>query len=214
MDTAVWVAAIGATVSVFATLGGPPLLLYLKSRSESNERHELAEVKRLEKEQDNARQDFLADRAERSAKALIEQSAQIANRVAREAKEVSLQAANAVEETARVLEENTKAATIVAVETKEALSKLDRDQKIIHSIVNSGQTALMTLNYESTKRELVLLRHVVDLDRKAGREPTVDALAEIEAAVQKIAELNVALTDRLRQQANVDKEAGLAKASE
>lgn len=75
---------------------------------------------------------------------------------------------------------------------------------VIHALVNSSMTAEVESNLGTTKRVLVLLRHVIDLDRAAGREPSVEAMAEVDACQTKISELSATLEDRLRQQVAID----------
>ncbi len=81
---------------------------------------------------------------------------------------------------------------VVAAKAAEAVKKLD----VIHTLVNSNMTAAMQAEYEATKRELVLLLQVVELNKKAGNAPTTESLAEIEATRKKITELTIVLKDR------------------
>ncbi len=83
----------------------------------------------------------------------------------------------------------------VAATAKVTNNKLD----MIHTLVNSNMTAVMQAEYEATKRELILLLHVVELNRKVGNEPTTEGLVEIESTRKKISELHTALNDRLIQ---------------
>lgn len=67
---------------------------------------------------------------------------------------------------------------------------------VIHVLVNSNMTAAMQAELDAIKREIVMMREVAALNLAAGREPTVEALAAIEATQVKIAELESQLADR------------------
>ncbi len=73
----------------------------------------------------------------------------------------------------------------VAVTTKDTNNKVD----VIHSLVNSNMTATLQAEYESTKRELGLLLHVVELNKKLKHEPNKDIVIEIDRAKMRVAEL-------------------------
>lgn len=132
-------------------------------------------IRRKEKAQDYERQDAVA-------KVLMERQDR---------------AAAAVAKVASTLEVNTK----TAAETSEATQT---QLKAIHTLVNSNMTTEMKNNLDTTRRELVLLNHVVDLDRAAGREPSVETLAEIKSTEDKIVELQSAVADRLEKTQQIE----------
>jgi len=83
----------------------------------------------------------------------------------------------------------------VAETAKITNGKLD----VIHTLVNSNMTAAMQSELDATVREHAMMVEVVALKRNAGQEPNVTSLAAIEATERKIAELQAALRDRLKQ---------------
>jgi hypothetical protein len=52
---------------------------------------------------------------------------------------------------------------------------------------------------DAVSRELAMMLEVVELKRVAGKEPTQEVLAAIDATKAKIAELHAKLADRLKQ---------------
>jgi len=83
----------------------------------------------------------------------------------------------------------------VAETAKVTNGKLD----VIHTLVNSNMTAAMQAELDATIREHAMMIEVVALKQSAGHEPSVTSLAAIEATERKIAELQAALRDRLKQ---------------
>jgi uncharacterized membrane protein len=67
---------------------------------------------------------------------------------------------------------------------------------VIHTLVNSNMTAAMQAELDAIRREIVMMREVVALNLAAGRQPTVEALAAIEATQVKITTLEAQLADR------------------
>jgi hypothetical protein len=67
---------------------------------------------------------------------------------------------------------------------------------IIHTLVNSNMTAAMQAELDAIRRELAMMREVVALNLAAGREPTVETLAAIEATEAKITKLSSQLAER------------------
>lgn len=121
------------------------------------------------REQDWARQDEVAKRAaETSHKMLARQDAATA-----------------------ALETASRATDLARQETYSQLSA-------IHTLVNSNMTAALQAELDSTKRELVALREIMELKAAAGQEPSVEALAVIETAERRIAELDALLAERQR----------------
>lgn len=122
---------------------------------------------RKDREQDWKRQDTVAERAaEASRKLLARQDA-----------------------TAAALEASTRAANLSRQETYAQLSAL-------HTLGNSHTTALVRAELDSTRREVLALREIMVLKAEAGHTPSVDALAVIETAERRIAELEKFMVQR------------------
>lgn len=84
----------------------------------------------------------------------------------------------------------------IAEAARESAARVDNKLDVIHVLVNSNMTAAMQAELDAIKREIVMMREVVVLNLAAGREPTVEALAAIEATQVKITELESQLADR------------------
>jgi hypothetical protein len=154
---------------------------------------------REDRKADYARQDKVAadaaeasDKAREAAAAVAEQAAEAARLLLESQEQVAAHAEDArvqAEEAARLLLENNE----LVERTSAGISgKLG----VIHDLVNSSMTAAMQAELDATRRELAMMREVVELNRQAGREPTVEALAAIEATSARIMELSAALRDR------------------
>ena len=79
---------------------------------------------------------------------------------------------------------------------KETNGKLD----VIHTLVNSQLTAAMQSELDAIVREVAMMLEVIALKKAAGFEPTKDALAALDAAQAKVADLTAKLEDRARAQ--------------
>lgn len=141
-----------------------------------------AKLRREEKQEDWARQDKVAEQAERAAALLLERQDAVA--------------AQAAEAASLLLDANERVAETAAVTN----GKLD----VIHTLVNSNMTAAMQAELDATVRELAMMHEVIDMKRAAGAEPSVAALAAVEATATKIDELQVTLADRLKQNEKVE----------
>jgi len=95
----------------------------------------------------------------------------------------------------------------VARATIKTNTKLD----VIHTLVNSNMTAAMQAELDATTREVAMMREVVALNEAAGRTPSQEALAAIEATQNKINELSASLQDRLRQTKVAESQIFIAK---
>lgn len=129
------------------------------------------------------RQDRLADYARQDKVAVA--AARAAVELATSQKRIADQASEA----ARLLLGANERVAHTALQTSE---KLD----VIHDLVNSNMTAAIQSELDATVRELAMMKEVVELNRAAGREPSVETLAAIEATKNKIAELTAVLADR------------------
>lgn len=92
---------------------------------------------------------------------------------------------------AKRLQEATEKA---ASKVEETNNKLD----IIHTLVNSNLTAAMQSEHDAMVRELAMIYEVIDLKKKAGHKPTVEALAAVKATETRLAELHGQIADRLK----------------
>lgn len=133
--------------------------------------------RREEKVQDYIRQDAVAAQAAEAARLLSAATAKASVRA---------------EEVASELRRNTTVTN----------DKLD----VIHTLVNSNLTASMQSEYDATKRELAMMLEVIALKKAAGLEPSIDALAAVDATKVRIGELNSKLMDRAAQQQVVEKQ--------
>lgn len=153
-------------------------------------------------ERDYARQDVVAKRAEeaalraneaaRAARAVADQAAEAARLLVQSQHAAAEKAA----EVARLLvESNAKTADAAATSS----AALERKVDIIHTLVNSQLSTAVQSEFDATKTVLILLLRVIDLEREAGREPSIESLAEVEATRKKITELQATVADRLKQ---------------
>ncbi len=87
----------------------------------------------------------------------------------------------------------------VAITLQDSNDKTNTKLDVIHTLVNSNMTAAMQAEHDATVRELAMMREVAALHQNAGQRPSVDTLAAIKSTEDKIAELQAALKDRLKQ---------------
>lgn len=181
-NNAVYIALIAMVPVALVT----PFIAFMNERSRRKDRAEdLAERAGIAKhaEETSDRQAAAANKAELAAKD-----------AASAAKTVAVQATEA----ARLLEVNQKTVASTAAETHAQL-------QTIHALVNSNMTSEMQANLNSTIALLAVMQEVIDLKKVAGHPPSDDAIAAIGATKGKIAELEVALADRLRQSKEIEK---------
>ena len=103
--------------------------------------------------------------------------------------------------------EAVKAAEGFRVEANAKLTDLAVVARETHILVNSDMTAARESELKQTEVTLVMMRKLVAIDVAAGRQPTDEDLAAIEATVARIAELRAILADRRAQQQQVEDEA-------
>jgi DNA anti-recombination protein RmuC len=130
--------------------------------------------RRKEKAEDYERLDKVARQAAEAAELLVERQDAAAGKAA---------------EAARLLAINTAEVAETAKESKKTLDT-------IHGLVNSNLTASMQGEYGSAVREAAALQELIELKKAAGSEPTVEALAALKSARDRIAELGLILSDR------------------
>lgn len=92
----------------------------------------------------------------------------------------------------------------VAAAQEQTNGKLD----VIHTLVNSNMTAEMQRSYDATKRELAVMRELMELRKANGLEPTPAVLAEIAATEITLNELDAALADRRQAQEHINSAEG------
>lgn len=117
------------------------------------------------------------------------------NRTRRQEKEEDWARQDKVAE--RLLEEGKKNAQSVAKVAEvaaETAKVTDKKLDQIHTVVNSQFTAIKKALLRATERELVLLTHI------AGKRPTKDQAAEIEATQKQIKELRLEIEVRVEAQ--------------
>jgi hypothetical protein len=88
-----------------------------------------------------------------------------------------------------------QAAEGTAAKLDDTNSKLD----VIHGLVNSDYSAAMQSQLDALITSAAMMREVMDLKRSAGHEPTAEADIALQNTEAKIAELRVAIADRLKQ---------------
>lgn len=122
---------------------------------------------RKDRKQDWQRQDEVASRAAEASRKLL----------------ASQEAARAA------LDINTRSADLSRREIYSQLTAL-------HTLGNSHTTALIRAELDSTRRELAALREIMAIKIGAGHKPSVEALAVIETAERRIAELETLMAER------------------
>lgn len=192
LDPIVQVAIVVGFFGVLTGVGAPVLLAILTGRQRA-----------AEKEQDFARQDLVAQRAEEVAQR--QQAA--AEEVAAVARQSAAAAADAAAAQARASEAMAAAAVTAAHEATEArvqiggqLQAIGAQAAVIHTLVNSNLTEEMSGRLVALKANLASLNEIIDLKRASGANPTAPAKAAVAAAEQDISELTAKLEDRRRQQ--------------
>lgn len=184
-----------ATIAIIA---GAQLLLLtvvqeiLKGRKDRRD----AELKRTEKQEDYARQDAVAARVDAAAK----QAADAAKLLV----EAQTATIARTDEVARLAAESDQ-------QIRNQLQAIDEQGKQIHILVNSDMTAARTNERDQVRLTLLALKRVQALSLKLGVAIADDELKAIEAAEQRIIELDAILADRHAAQMAVEAEAAAEK---
>jgi len=155
-------------------IGAPALLAYLTGKQ-----------RREEKLEDYARQDLVAERAEKAAR----NAEAVAKAAAVKAEQAARQAAVAA---AKLLASNADIAVTSAVAAKATLDQLG----VIHTLVNSTLTASMEGERFGAIRELALAKRLEALAVVNGLEPDPETAGLIVAAEVRLAELEAQLAER------------------
>ena len=93
------------------------------------------------------------------------------------------------------------AATALIDVTRDAAERTNGKLDVIHTLVNSNMTAAMAVALRALRSSLVSLRALLAWKEQAAPsvQPTADELAEVEATLSAIAELEVVLRERRTQ---------------
>lgn len=75
--------------------------------------------------------------------------------------------------------------------------------EVIHTLVNSDRTKSINGELAATVRDLASLSELIALRITMGQQPSPEALAEVEAAEERVVELEAELEDRRQQAALV-----------
>lgn len=149
-------------------------------------------LRTIEKEEDWRRQDLVADRVAAAAR----QAADAAQLLVKAQAETIIR----TDEVARI-------AAAADQRVQEQLKAIDEQGKKIHILVNSDMTAARTNERDQTRLTLIALRRVQALSESLGLPITEEEIAAIQAAEDRIVELDVILADRHAAQLIVEAEA-------
>lgn len=100
-------------------------------------------------------------------------------------------------EAARLLKENNHVVAAAAAAAAESAAATLGQVKATHTLVNSTHTALLQSYFDALTLNLSLMVDMVAIRRAEGSQPSVDALAQIEATREKIATLHATIEERL-----------------
>jgi hypothetical protein len=84
-------------------------------------------------------------------------------------------------------------------EQTKTLDKQTEQLGIIHALSNSTLSIAMGSELEATRRELAVMGEVVDLRKRAGLEISVETIAAMDRARNRVAELTLLLQERQKQ---------------
>lgn len=180
-----------AAIVVGSGIIGPLVLQGLNARAKRKDKQLDAALRKQEKADDYARQDAVAAaaaevarKAEEAAALLLERQ----NKVARKTNEV-----------ARNLKETDALVAETASETNNKLDELTVGQKAIHILVNSQMTASLESELRAEKGKRATLIEIIALKKVMGQKASAETLAALTSTDERIAELEITLTDRERQ---------------
>jgi hypothetical protein len=203
---------LGATlltgVQAVVTLG---IMGWITSRKEKRDAERAieaakasAELKRIEKEEDYARQDLVAKRVADAAKEIKD--------VANKAADAAALLVQAQKDTIARTDEVARLASESDTRIAEQLHIVIEGNQKIHTLVNSDMTAARTSERDAVKLTLIALRKVQAMSEKLGLPVTQDELEAIATAEGRIMDLDQILADRLAAQHKVDADSNIAKA--
>lgn len=167
-------------VLLCSTIVSPVLVVVMQTWAKGKEKDKDAEIDQAKTDAINARLDLVADRAERSASALLSQ--QQAN--ALKAEQATEEVKRTAEEAARLLKENN-------IISAESTAKILIGQKQIHTLVNSGLT-------NTLKGKIKAQRQALEWMRKSDEATRGDVivLGEIKALEVEISESEMVLSNQ------------------
>lgn len=84
----------------------------------------------------------------------------------------------------------------VARIAREGHEATDGQLKEIHTLVNSNMTAEMQRALDATEGQLVLMKELVRVNKKAGTRPSASTLEQIKATEAKVEEMRAAIAER------------------
>jgi hypothetical protein len=187
------------------------ILAILNELLQARKEKRAAALKKAEKDEDDARQDARAEKAERKATELAEQAdkkaEERAEKVARQAREAAALLATAQAETIARTEEVARVAAANDVKVQQQLHAIDEQGKKIHILVNSDMTAARENERDSMKVTLLALKKIRVLHEQAGVTFDPEDEEEIAKTEARILELDGILADRHQAQLAVDAEA-------
>jgi hypothetical protein len=203
---------LGATlltgVQAVVTLG---IMGWITSRKEKRDAERAieaakasAELKRIEKEEDYARQDLVAKRVADAAKEIKD--------VANKAADAAALLVQAQKDTIARTDEVARLASESDTRIAEQLHIVIEGNQKIHTLVNSDMTAARTSERDAVKVTLIALRKVQAMSEKLGLPVTQDELEAIATAEGRIMDLDQILADRLAAQHKVDADSNITKA--
>lgn len=76
-------------------------------------------------------------------------------------------------------------------------AEIGEQLRTIHYLVNSNLTKALRAELDATVREIAMMREVIELNKKAGRQPSAEAEQAVAATETRIRELRADLEDRL-----------------
>jgi hypothetical protein len=183
-------------VAVFTSITAP---LILSSRAQK--------MRRTDRQAEWDRQ----DEKDRIRKADADKVATVAAKAASDLVASQKRIADQAAEAARLLVVNNE---LVAASTRSLDIKLDQNlaqSKRIHTLVNSDMTAARQSELDQTRAIVVVLERVISMDRSRGTVPDHKDVEALEAATQRISELEAILADRLAQMREVEADTAQAR---
>lgn len=209
---------IAPTMAAFM---GPVLLLWLTGRQALQKEESAAELRRVEKEAEYARQDLVADRlmavTELAAKRQRDDVARLAKETADQLARSAAEAKREKDEVARVAAVTAQAATNAAMiatasseavtaklsEVAEAAQRVaavaDEKLNVIHTLVNSTLTTALRNELDALVGQLVVMQELADLKHAQGRVVSPKATTLQNELEEKIKNLKKVLQHREEQ---------------
>jgi len=187
ISEAIWVALIVAIPTALTSFVAP--LLMERSR-------------RMDKREDRAREDLVAERlrvsqteARDAAAKLALQQQDMVDKTS-EAAELLLASNDKVAQVAKETNDTTISARS---ELAGKIDGLKGDLKEVHTLVNSNLTKVTVALFEAVEAKLIYMREMADTAKRLGQEPSPALAADIQKTAIKLEELRAELGERQRQ---------------